>query len=66
MAATTKSFAFDINDKVTVLDGGRDGWVAGLMVRRDGARLYSIDTTDASGRPKHLWAEADEIEAAAE
>jgi hypothetical protein len=65
MPATTKSFAFDINDKVSVLDGGRDGWVIGLMVGRDGNRLYSIDTTDANGRPKHVWAKQGDIEAAA-
>ena len=42
MHATTKSFAFDINEKVTVLDDGREGWIAGLMVRRNGARLACV------------------------
>lgn len=66
MAEVRKTFAFDINEKVKVTATGRDGWVIGLMIGRDKARLYSIETTNADGRPEHLWAKDGDIEAAAE
>lgn len=61
MAETKKPFAFDINDRVVIKETGREGWVSGLMINRDNGRLYSIDTTNADGRPEHLWARDGDI-----
>lgn len=63
MPETRKTFAFDVDEKITVKATGRAGWVAGLQVTRGDERLYSIETTTDEGRPTHLWARADEIEA---
>ena len=65
MAEVRKSFAFDVDDKVKVSATGRDGWVVGLMIDRAKARLYSVETTSAEGRPEHLWAKDGDIEAVA-
>lgn len=55
MAEQQVTYARSIDDTVVVKAAGRVGWVTALLLQRDGAKLFLVDTTEADGRPKQLW-----------
>jgi hypothetical protein len=61
----TKEFKFDLQDKVTITQSGREGFVEALNVDSYGSVSVRVRYTDTNNLLAYAWVKESDLEAAA-